>query len=47
MEIEQMNILENDESSAEAKRAKASFQKHKKTFDRFKKELRKAQEAYE
>ena len=47
MEIEQMNIVENDENSAEAKSAKSSFQRHKRAFDKIRKDLRKAQEVYE
>ena len=47
MEIEQMNILEMDDNSAEAKTAKTSFQKHKKAFEKIRKDLRKAQEIYE
>lgn len=42
MEIEQMNILENDETSNESREVKTSFQKHKKTFDKIRKEIRKA-----
>ena len=37
-----MNILDNDEESAEAKQAKASFQRHKRAFDKIRKDLRKA-----
>ena len=42
MEIEQMNILENDENSSEAKTAKTSFQRNKKAFEKIRKDLRKA-----
>ena len=42
MEIEQMNILEMDDNSAEAKTAKTSFQRHKKAYEKIRKDLRKA-----
>ena len=43
MDIEQMNILDNgDDNSAEAKTAKSSFQRHKRAFDKIRKDLRKA-----
>ena len=49
-----MNVLENaasdendEKSNSEAKIAKASFQRHKRAFDKISRELRKAQEDYE
>lgn len=49
-----MNILENaandendEKSNSEAKVAKASFQRHKRAFEKIRRELRKAQEDYE